>query len=148
MSSSTSLTSMNNPDVSTSPRLHSLFSISLAASVGGAFASGYLIYKNFVLINRAAEAKRSIALFSAIGMVALFSAWHTPPDFLSFMLSVGLPQIAVVVLAAWNLQANVFAAHRYIDGKFRSLWFAFAIGALVNVAIKGLFYGISVAIVG
>ena len=136
------------PDAKNSTKLHSLFSIGLAALIGGALASGYLVYRNFVLVNQVPEAKRSIALFFVIGMVALVAAWHTPPDFLSFMLSVGLPQIAVVLLAAWNLQAHALAAHRTVGGKFRSLWFAFLIGAAVNAVIKGFFYGISVAIAG
>lgn len=132
----------------TSQKLHGLLSIGLAASVGGAFASGYLIYKNFSATNRAPAAKRSIWLFSVIGLIALFSTWNTPPDVLSFMLSVGVPQIAVVVLIAWNLQANLFASHKAAGGAFRSVWFAFVPGVIANVTIKGLFYGISVAISG
>lgn len=62
-----------------SPRLHSLLSIALAVTVGGALASGFLIYRNFVLANRDAAAKRSISLF-AIGLIALFTAWNISSD--------------------------------------------------------------------
>lgn len=143
LSDQPNLTSTSDSYAGTSRKLHSLFSIGLAALVGGAFASGYLIYKNFVTVNQTAEAKRSIALFSVIGLVALFTAWNTPTDFLSFMLSVGIPQITVVSLAAWNLQAALLSMHRSVGGKLRSLWFAFFVGASVNAVIKILFYGIS-----
>ena len=131
-----------------SPELHGLWSIGLATFIGGALASGYLIHKNFSMVKRREDAKRSIALFAALGIVALFSAWNTPPDIVSFLLSIGLPQTTIVVLAAWNLQTTLFSIHRSTGGKFRSVWFALIPGAIANIAIKGLFYGISVAIAG
>lgn len=132
-------------NIDASPKLHSLLSISVAVAIGGALASGFLVYQNFIALNRKADAKRSIALFLAIGLIALFIAWHTPSDFLSFMLSVGMPQIAVTVLAAWNLQAALIAAHHAAGGSFRSVVFALVVGVIANVVIKGLFYGISLA---
>lgn len=132
-------------NIDATPKLHSLLSIFVAVAIGGALASGFLVYQNFIASNRQADAKRSIALFLAIGLIALITAWHTPPDFLSFMLSVGIPQITVTVLAAWNLQAALFAAHRVVGGSFRSVAFAFVVGFIANVVIKGLFYGISLA---
>jgi hypothetical protein len=135
----------NLQNVDASPKLNSLVSIGVAATIGGALASGFLVYKNLAAANRAVEARRSIPLFVVIGFIALFAAWHLPSDFLSFTLWIGIPQISVVVLAAWNLQAPLFAAHRSTGGKFRSLWFALFVGVIVNAAIKGLFYGISVA---
>lgn len=135
-------------NIDATPKLHSLLSISVAVAIGGALAGGFLVYQNFIASNRLADAKRSIALFLAIGLIALITAWHTPPDFLSFMLSVGIPQIAVTVLAAWNLQAALFAAHHAVGGSFRSVAFALAVGIIANVVIKGLFYGISLATTG
>ena len=134
--------------VDASPRLNSLVSIAAAATIGGAFASGFLVYRNFAATNRLVEARRSVVLFVVIGLIALFAAWHLPSDFLSFTLWIGIPQISVVVLAAWNLQASLLAAHRSTGGEFRSLWFALLIGAIANAAIKAMFYGISVAIAG
>lgn len=131
-----------------SVELYGLSSIASAALIGGAFASGYLVYRNLSAANLRKDAKRAAALFSVIGVIALFSTWHTPPDFLSFMLFVGIPQIAVVVAAAWALQAAVLSSHRAAGGKLRSLWFALVPGVVANVSIKVLFYGISIATAG
>jgi len=115
----------------------------MAAVIGGAFAVGYLAFQNFRAIGQHSKAKWVLFGFIIGGVIALWVAWHTPPDFLSFQLSVGIPQLVVALLAASLLHGTLLSAHREAGGAFRSKWFAFGIGVFSNLAIKALFYALS-----
>jgi len=123
-------------------RLHSFVAIAIAAFFGGAIAAGYLVFLNFNLIGQSKRANRSLAAFTIGGLVALYVAWHTPPDIISFQITVGIPQFVVVCLAAWYLQGALLNSHRSFGGVFRSKWFAFGIAILCNASIKVLFYAL------
>jgi len=125
---------------------HSSFAIGVATFFGGAFAAAYLVYRNFVVLGEPDRAKRGAAWFVAGGALALYVAWHTPPDLISFQLSVGIPQLVAVLCAVRYCQGRAIATYRAAGGKFRSGWFAFAVGVVANVSIKVVFYGLALAL--
>jgi len=129
------------------PRLHSLSAIGLATFFGGPFAAGYLIYRNYSSLGQPSKANQAIGWFGAGGLAALYVAWHTPPDFISFMLSVGIPQLVVVLVASRLMQGKAIAAHRLAGGEMQSSWFAIAVGIAMGLAVKALSYGVSYVLV-
>ena len=128
-------------------RLHTLSAIGVATFFGGPFAAGYLIYRNFISLGQPRRAKQAIGRFGAGGLAALYVAWHTPADVISFMLSVGIPQLVVVLVASRLMQGQAIAAHRLAGGAMHSNWFAMAVGIAMGLAVKALFYGVSYVLV-
>ena len=136
------LAAVSDPLAPTALRLHSFGAIVIAAFFGGAIAAGYLAFLNFRLVGQPKRAVHALAAFTIGGLIALYVAWHTPPDFLSFQLSVGIPQLIASCLAAWYLQGSLLNGHRSFGGAFRSKWFAFGIALLCNASINLLFYAL------
>jgi RsiW-degrading membrane proteinase PrsW (M82 family) len=129
------------------PRLHSLSAIGVATFFGGPFAAGYLIYRNFIGLGQPRRAKQAIVWFGAGGLAALYVTWHTPADVISFMLSVGIPQLVVVLVATRLMQGQAIAAHRLAGGEMHSNWFALAAGIAIGMSVKALLYGVSYVLV-
>ena len=128
-------------------RLHSISAIGLATFFGGPFAAGYLINRNYTSLGQPSKANQAIGWFGAGGLAALYVAGHTPPDVISFMLSVGIPQLVVVLVASRLMQGQAIGAHRRAGGEMHSNWFAMAIGIAIDLAFKALSYGVSYVLV-
>ena len=126
-----------------SHELSKLSGIGIAAFIGGGFAAGFLIYENYKLLGLAGKARQTIWIFGCIGLLFLYVAWNTPPDLISAMLSIGIPQLVIILISVKMMQGSVLSLHMENDGKFRSNRHALAIGIAVNLLIKAGFYGIS-----
>jgi hypothetical protein len=124
-------------------RLHSLSAIGIAAFLGGPFAAGYLVHRNFIRLGHRKNASQALGWFGAGGVLALYVAWHTPADVISFMLSVGFPQLITVLVATRIVQGQAITAHRLAGGQMHSNWFAVAPSVAVSLVTKALFYGLS-----
>jgi amino acid permease len=125
------------------PRLNGLSAIGIATFFGGPLAAGYLVYLNFKGLGLPKKAVKAAGWFGIGGLIALYMTWTTPPDFLSFMLAVGLPQLIAVLAVSQVTQGKVIAMHRTAGGAFRSNWFALTVGIAANLLITALLWGLS-----
>jgi len=73
----------------------------------------------------------------------MYVTWHTPPDVISFMLSVGIPQLILVTLAAWFMQGQALRDFRQRGGQMRSNFVGLGVGIAANLVIKAAFYLVS-----
>lgn len=123
--------------------LHTRTGMGLATFVGGAFAAGYLVHGNYMQLGQPGKARRALLGFALGGCVTRFVAWHTPPDPISQFLSCKFPELLVVMLAVGRLQGEAIADHGQRGNRFRSNWFAFAVGLAANLALRAVYYGVS-----
>lgn len=128
---------------SSRPRLHSLAAIGIATLLGGPFAAGYLVHRNFMGLGHRRSANLALGWFGAGGLLALYVAWHTPPDVISFMLSVGFPVLIAVLVATRIMQGQAIKSHRLAGGPMHSNWFALVPGIAACLAINALSYGLA-----
>jgi hypothetical protein len=135
-------------DIATSagpPRLFKTSGVALAALLGGALAAGYLTYRNLMSQGRPQSAKRAAIVFGLLAIAFLVAAWYTPPDLISQLLSVGIPQLVLVLFAKRWLQGPSIGSPPVL---FRSNWLAVGVGVLGNVATKVLFFVLGLATAG
>ena len=135
------ITSKN--DGSNRIRLHSQSAIGIATFFGGPFAAGYLVYRNYVRLGLRSKANQVFGWFSAGGLVSLYATWKTPPDFISFMLMVGLPQLVAVLVVSQILQGRAIATHRSAGGAIASNWFALVVAIAGNILVTAAVYVLS-----
>ena len=120
---------------STSAIASSLGSLVIAGLLGGPLAIGYLSIRNFKALNLHAKSKQATAMFALAVALWFYSSLITPPDVISQLLTL-LPQLLLWWLAAGHLMRHALSEHRAAGGKFRSKWYAAAVGAITNIVVK------------
>lgn len=114
--------------------------IALATFVGGGFVTAYLVRKNMRDAGRPKEASEAVVIFGSIGAAFLVVASRTPPDLISSLLGIGIPQFLLVLAVLRLTRYGDFSSEKSNGAEQRSNWYAFAVGLAVNFLLKGLFY--------
>ncbi|WP_442037127.1 hypothetical protein [Pseudoduganella sp. RAF19] len=114
--------------------------IAIATFVGGSFATAYLVRRNMLDAGRAEEAREAAVIFGSIGAAFVVVASRTPPDLISSLLGIGIPQFLLVLAVLRLTRYGDFSGGASIGAELRSNWHAFGIGFAVNLLLKGLFY--------
>ncbi|WP_221403900.1 hypothetical protein [Pseudoduganella umbonata] len=114
--------------------------IALAAFVGGGFATAYLVRKNMRDAGHPKEASEALVIFGSIGAAFVVVASRTPPDLISSLLGIGIPQFVLLLAVLRLTRYGDFSEATSNGAELRSNWHAFAVGVAVNLLLKGLFY--------
>jgi ABC-type Na+ efflux pump permease subunit len=122
------------------PALFKNNGIALATFVGGSFATAYLVRKNMLGAGRRKEAREALVIFGSIGAAFVVVATRTPPDLISSLLSIGIPQFLLVLVVLRLTRFGDFSEHALGGGAWRSNWHAFTVGFAANLLLKALFY--------
>lgn len=117
--------------------VHGSASILLATLIGGPFAAAYLVRSNLALLGREIRPLRYVLTLMAIGIVALYIAMQTPPDFVSQFLSTTLLSLFLVGLYLVFLNRRIPPSEPRAK---RSLWYGVAAGIVVNLAVNGFVF--------
>jgi hypothetical protein len=122
------------------PALFKNTGIAIATFVGGSFATAYLVRKNMRDAGRPTEAREALVIFGSIGVAFLVVASRTPPDLISSLLGIGIPQFLLVLAILRLTRYGDFSEHALSGGLLRSNWYALAIGLASNLLMKAFFY--------
>jgi hypothetical protein len=122
------------------PALFKSTGIAIATFVGGSFAAAYLVRKNMLDVGLPKEAREATVIFGSIGAAFLVVASRTPPDLISFVLGIGIPQLLLVLAVLRFTRFGNFSEHASSGGAVRSNWQAFAVGLAASLLLKTLFY--------
>ncbi|MEM8816918.1 MAG: hypothetical protein AAGE85_13915 [Pseudomonadota bacterium] len=100
--------------------LHSANQVSVAAFLGGAFAGGWLMSRNFAAVDDQAQRKKSMAGGLLLSAVFAFAAMWLPTGFPNST----IPAVTVATFTAWYhfRLKSVFAAHLEDGGAKASWW--------------------------
>ena len=121
--------------------------VAIATFVGGSFATTYLVRKNLLDTGRPEEARKATVIFGSIGAAFLVVASRTPPDLISSLLIVGIPQFLLVLAVLRLTRFGDFSGHVFSGAAVRSNWQAFVVGVTVNLLLKASFYCTSLLLI-
>ena len=122
------------------PALFKNSGIAIATFVGGSFATAYLVRKNMREVGRPKDANEVLVIFGSIGAAFIVVASRTPPDLISSLLGIGIPQFLLALAVLKFTRYGEFSEHALSGGLLRSNWQALAVGLAANLVLKSLFY--------